>query len=58
MTIKTQRRIPAAMTKFPPEKRMKSSSFSRQGSRALKSIYGCETDGSIYMETNVPVWEW
>ena len=40
MTINTQRRIPAAMTKIPPLKRTRSSSFSRHGRRALKSIFG------------------
>ena len=39
MTISTQRRMPAAMTKIPPEKRTSSSSFSRRGRRALNRIY-------------------
>lgn len=36
--INTQRRIPAAMTNVPPEKRIRSSSFSRRGRRALNRI--------------------
>lgn len=38
VTIKTQRRIPAAMTKKPPLKRMTSSNFSHHGRRAFQSI--------------------
>lgn len=38
VTINTQRRMPHAMTKVPPLKRIRSSSFSRQGRRALKRI--------------------
>jgi hypothetical protein len=39
VTINTHLKIPAAMTKIPPEKRTRSSSFSRRGRRALNSIY-------------------